>query len=409
MFEALRSTFEMFRTQKVRFSLTVSGIVVGVGSLVVMASFLQVGKMVLQQSSTEASGDDIITVRNDWDARMNNPDARILDAADKRNIDESSLLSAETKTTATYGMQDRKATFKGVDYTPFTIGIGDETLPVYNLKVGKGRTFSDSDQAEGRRVVIVGAEALDGKVEPGDQVRVEGRPFLVIGVLERKAEMGPGGPWSWNKRILFPARTYAVNFDPTGRPSNIVVKVGLPPEMTGLMKDYVLATRTVVDTILMQNRTVKSYEIEAVSDDSSTEALILQVIEGLLYLTTVFSMIVGGINIMNIMLVTVTERTREIGLRRAVGATQGAILRQFLAETLAITMVGAGIGLGGALAILAVGSLAMTKWVAQWPFHVEPWSVFLGLLFSCGIGLTFGLYPAWRASRLDPVDALRFE
>lgn len=409
MWEALRSTFEMFRAQKVRFALTVSGIVVGVGSLVIMASFLQVGKVVLQQSSTEASGDDIITIRNDWDARMNNPDARILDAHDKEAIDRSTLLSDTTKTTATYGMRDRKVTYEGEDYTPFTIGIGEDTLPVYNLSVAKGRTFGEGDYADARRVVIVGAQALNGKVEPGDTLRVEGKPFLVIGVLAEKAEMGPGGNWSWNKRILFPARTYAINFDPTGRPSNIVVKVGLPAEFTGLMKDYVLATRTVLDTILMRNRTVKSYEIEAVSDDSSTEALILQVIEGLLYLTTVFSMIVGGINIMNIMLVTVTERTREIGLRRAVGATQGAILRQFLGETLAITLVGAVIGLGGALVILGIGSLAMTKWVAEWPFHVEPWSVVIGVLFSAGIGFVFGMYPAWRASRLDPVEALRFE
>lgn len=404
---SLSATLDLFRTQKVRFMLTVSGIVVGVASLVIMASLLEVGQNILQSSSAEATGDDVITVQNDWDSLQNHPDAERLRHTDQEAIERSTLLPEGSNVTATYGMRDRKARFKEKDYEPYTIGIGPETLGVYNLAVEKGPGFSASDYAEARRVVVLGAKALDGTGAPGDVVRVEGRPYVVVGVLAEKADMGPGGPWSWNQRLLFPERTYQLNFDPSRRPTNIVVKVATPVGYTGLVKDYVLATRNVLDAILMRDRSVKSYRFEGVSDDSGTEALIMNTIQALLYLTTVFSMIVGGINIMNIMLVTVVERTREIGLRRAVGATRGDILQQFIAETVMITLVGAVIGLLFAFGTLGIGTWALTRWVTPWPFQVEGWSVGLGLLFSSVIGLTFGIYPAWRASQLDPVEALR--
>jgi putative ABC transport system permease protein len=407
MIGALRSTWEMFRAQKLRFLLTVSGVVVGVASLVVMASVLEVGQGVLRAASTSAAGDDILTISNDWQARMNNPDATMLTRGDHAAIAESTLLPPGSKVTATFGMQDRKARFEEVDYTPFTIGIGPDSLEVFQLRVARGRSFSASEFEGTPKILLVGAKALNGEVQPGDVVRVEGQPYVVVGVLEEKPEMGPGGPWSWNQRLIFPEKTYQLNFDPSKRPTNIVVKVAVPPTYEGLVKDYVVATRTVVESILARDRSVKSWQIEGVSQDASTEELVMTTIQALLYLTTLFSMIVGGINIMNILLVTVVERTREIGLRRAVGATQGAILRQFLSESISITVTGAIIGLALAVGLLAVGSWAVTTWVTPWPFRVLGWSVVTSIVFSVGIGVVFGVYPAWRASRLDPVEALR--
>jgi putative ABC transport system permease protein len=405
----LRTALDLFRTQKARFLLTVSGIVVGVGSLVLLASLLAVGQDVLRRTSSSATGDDVITVGNDWEATMNDPSAVRLRKGDRDALARSTLLPDGTTVTATYGMRDRAATFGTENLRPFTIGIGAETLGVYNLAVGEGRPFSTYELENARRVTIAGHSLLEGKIRPGDVIRVEGSPFTVVGILEKKPEMGPGGPWDWNNRLLFPASTYHIAFDPSERPSNIVVKVSTPPTYQGLVKDYVLAVRDVVDAILMQDRTVKSYEFEGVSDDSSTEVLILRTIEALIYLTTVFSMLVGAIKIMNIMLVTVVERTREIGVRRALGATRGDIVRQFLSETVAITLVGALVGLLGALVLLGGATYALDRWVIAWPFHVETWSIGVAIALSTIIGFAFGLYPAWLASRLDPVEALRFE
>jgi putative ABC transport system permease protein len=404
----LRTALDLFRTQKVRFLLTVSGIVVGVASLVLLASLLTVGKDVLRHASSDAMGEDVLAVGNDWDAVMNNPDAVGLRKADVDAMTRSTLLSG-SEVSATYGMRDRRATFGQEDFRPFTMGIGPGTLEIHGLRVARGRPFASAEFSGAPRIVLAGSAVLEGKLQPGDVLRVEGSPFTVVGILEEKPEMGPGGPWSWNNRLLFPAGTYHLVFDPSEKPHNIVVKVHVPEVYTGLLKDYVQGTKAIVETILMQGRSVKSFDFEGETGSSNTEVVILRTIEALIYLTAVFSMLVGAINIMNIMLVTVVERTREIGLRRAMGATRGDIVRQFLAETVAVTLVGATMGLLAALVLLGGITAALDHFVTEWPFHVEPWSIAAGLLLSSGIGLGFGLYPAWLASRLDPVEALRFE
>jgi putative ABC transport system permease protein len=405
----LRTALDLFRTQKVRFLLTVSGIVVGVASLVLMASLLEIGGRTLARASGQATGDDVITVSDDWDAISNNPDAKRIDSDDRRALAESKLLPGGTTVTATYGMDVHQATHEGNRFDAFTIGLGPEAFGVYQIEIARGRPFVASEYEGARRVAIVGSKVRDGAVSPGDTIRVEGSPYTVVGVMDEKPEMGPGGLWSWNNRILLPARTYTLSFDPSERPSDIVVKVTPPDSYEGMLKDYVLGVRDVVSIVLMRGRTTQSFALGGVEDSSGTEALVLATIRALLYLTTVFSMLVGAINIMNIMLVTVTERTREIGVRRALGATRSDIVGQFLAETVAVTMVGALVGLVLAFGLLGLATLALDHWVGSWPFHVEAWSVAAAIVLSSVIGVGFGLYPAWIASRLDPVEALRFE
>ncbi|MEQ1570438.1 MAG: ABC transporter permease [Myxococcota bacterium] len=408
MWFAFLTAWDLFRNQKLRFLLTVSGVVVGTGSLVVMASLLSVGKDVLRRSSAEATGDDVVTVQSDWDVVMDNPDARGVEQEDFHHLRDSTLLP-DRSVTAEYGPENKRVVVDGDELTPFAMGIGPEVFEVRNLPVGRGRAFVEDEYRERRRVVIVGAQFHEGDIDPGDVIRVEGVPFVVVGVLAEKAEMGPGGSWSWNQRLLFPSTTWRTNFDSQGDPRTIAVRIRPPLTYDGPLKDFVLGARDLMDVVMAQDRTVKSWRFEGVSDASSTEALIFRTIEALLYLTTVFSMVVGGINIMNIMLVTVVERTREIGTRRALGASRADVMRQFVAETVMVAMIGSAIGLAGAFALVAAGSFALTQWVTEWPLRFEAWAVVGGVVFSCGIGLVFGLYPAWRASRLDPVEALRYE
>src|SRR5262249_52285178 len=137
--------------------------------------------------------------------------------------------------------------------------------------------------------------------------------------------------------------------------------------------------------------------------------LIFSIIKMLLLATGLLSLFVGGINIMNIMLVTVTERTREIGVRRAVGATPGAILGQFLLEASFIALTGGVIGVLGGMMFSWLIAVVLTQAIGQWNLHIEPWSIALGLGLSLFTGIAFGMMPAIRASRLDPVEALRYE
>lgn len=402
------SALHMFRSQKIRFLLTVSGIVVGVASLVVLASFLSVGEAQLQASSAQAAGDDVITVQNDWQVLNDNPDAERLRAPDQRSLKESALLP-ELEVSASYGMRDAMAVYGTEDFNPLIIGVDPDAFDISRLTAAKGRLFTADEYRDVRRVVVAGAEVLGGRLKPGDTVRVEGKPFLVVGILETKASHGPGGFWSWNRRLVFPARTFNLEFNPTKRPTNIITKVEPPVKLDGPLSAYVANVRDLMTVTLMQDRSVQSFEFGGAGEENGTEEVILTTIKMLIYLTTVFSMLVGGINIMNIMLVTVAERTREIGLRRALGATRGNILGQFLAETVAVTLIGALLGMLLAVVLVALASWAMTTWVSPWPFYLEAWSIVLAVVFSTIIGLTCGMYPAWRASRLDPVEALRFD
>jgi putative ABC transport system permease protein len=137
--------------------------------------------------------------------------------------------------------------------------------------------------------------------------------------------------------------------------------------------------------------------------------MILLIIKILLVGTGLLSLFVGGINIMNIMLVTVTERTREIGIRRAVGANPRSIIWQFLLESATMALAGGLIGTVGGIGLARAMAAILTKVLAPWSFHLEPWSIGLSLAMSVATGIVFGLFPAWRAARLDPVEALRYE
>ena len=169
------------------------------------------------------------------------------------------------------------------------------------------------------------------------------------------------------------------------------------------------ALRGIIDaTLLRRHHGVENFKIED-KDSHAQELLVLDIIKMLLLSTGVVALIVGGINIMNIMLVTVTERTREIGVRRAVGASPRAILLQFLCEAAAVSLLGGVLGVLSGVALSCLAGALLAQLVGRWAFHVEVWSIVLGLGLSVTIGVVFGFYPAWRAARLDPIEALRAE
>jgi putative ABC transport system permease protein len=404
----LASALWLARAQKVRFLLTVSGVVVGVASLVTIASLLHVAEGVLESASSQAKGDDLVVVENDWQKLFSDPAARSLDQRDVGDLSGSTLLGA-TDVAALGRMTDLKAQRDGREFSVKAMGAPPSMWSTYDLPLATGRVFTPDDDAQARDVVVVGDEVDEGRLHVGDAFRVSGRTVTVIGVLEHKPQMGPGGEWGWNNRVLFPMRTFRISFDPGDDVASIAVRRRAPAGFTEPLTVFQEQTKALVDVILSRGRDVRSFRFEGGEEEDATGELIGTIVELLLYLTTAFSMVVGGINIMNIMLVTVSERTREIGVRRALGASRGEILSQFLAETVFLTLLGAALGLLLAVATLGLATAAISQWLVPWSFHVSPWAVVTGVVFSVGVGLVFGTYPAWRASRLDPVEALRSE
>jgi putative ABC transport system permease protein len=296
---------------------------------------------------------------------------------------------------------------------PTTLFGGEaDSLNLYRIAVEKGRYFQDADFAEHRRVAVVGQEIwteLLEKVNNLDDVRVtvDGVVFEVVGVLAHKPTMGRGtGTWMWNRRVMVPSSTYATLFEPSRQVRGLYVRL----KETGALQTLTKQVSDIVEGIVLRRHYgVKNFSIESDARGADQEKLILRVIEFLLFGTGVIALFVGGINIMNIMLVTVTERTREIGLRRALGATPNEIAAQFLLEAAALAATGGALGVVCGIGVTFGLAQLLTSVLGEWRFVVEVWSIALALTMATSTGLLFGFLPARRAARLDPVVALRSE
>jgi putative ABC transport system permease protein len=289
-------------------------------------------------------------------------------------------------------------------------GVGAAYAEKVYLELDEGRFFNQSEYDSRARVAVVGTgvvEDLFGGINPiGRIVRIDGTRFEVIGILEEQEQAGPGA--NGNDDVYIPLSTgYRVLFQATERGTGDDLVNSIRVSVVNL--DDVDAVKTQIETILRDEHGLKDDEDDdfSVSDQRSlldTASQITGILTVLLGAIASISLVVGGIGIMNISLVSVTERTREIGLRKALGARSSSILRQFLIETIFLSVLGGVIGVltgvGIALLVTASGLLETT---ITWD------SIALGLGFSILVGVFFGVYPATRASALQPIEALRYE
>ncbi|HET7706721.1 MAG TPA: ABC transporter permease [Thermoanaerobaculia bacterium] len=406
MSETLRISVEALRTNKLRSSLTMLGVTIGVFSVIGVMTALSVIQTSIE-SGLSFLGSNIFQIAKYPTISTNDSDA---DLANRRNItleeakEFSRLMEGEAGTIA-YKVFDggKAASFGTMKLQGLTVvGTNESFLIANSYNLAYGRNISAEDVDLGRNVTVVGTE-IEKKLFPsqsplGATIKINERPYQIIGVLEEK---GSSFGQSQDRLVLMPITKYFADFGRAWRTVNIAVQSTSQATYNQTLDKAVGAMRLARGLKLGQKN-----DFEIYSNDTLVSAFgqVAGTIRIGAFVVSVIALIAAGIGIMNIMLVSVTERTREIGLRKAMGAKKQDIVRQFLIEAVILSELG---GLAGIL-LGVVGGNGVALWLDI--AMVFPWGWALtGLLVCSAIGTGFGWYPAFKAAGLHPIDALRYE
>lgn len=388
IFQSVRMALKAIASNKMRSFLTVLGVVIGVISVTVLIAIAQ-GTTSSVTSSIESLGTNLLTV-NIRTYRNNPVTMDALTTLQKDNPVISGIAPVISQS----------ATVKAGTIT-YDEGTVEATVPGYdtirNLSVSEGRFLKQPDLDNRSFVAVVGSEVADElygtRNVVGETFSMGGYDFTIVGVLTEKGSTSAGSsdsriiiPFTLGQRLLFQPgiRTFYASAS-----SSDTVNAA-----QAVLESYLMTTFNDSDAYTIYNQTDM---LSTITDTTKTLTLMLGGIAGI-------SLLVGGIGIMNIMLVSVSERTREIGIRKAIGAARGNILMQFLIEALVISLLGGLLGLAIALALTGVLSQALSMTLTLSPAVAE-----MAIAFSLFIGVVFGIYPANKASRLTPIEALRYD
>ncbi len=402
-YEIVMVALAAIRANAMRSFLTTLGIIIGVAAVITMVA-LGEGAQQSVEEQIQRMGTNVLTIRpgqsmfggvsREGTSRLTVDDAVALRRDQAGELKVAPELSSRSQ--LSYLRWNSNNT---------VVGTWPEYFEIYDHKLVLGRFFNEGEVQGRRRVAVLGhgVPAQLGDTPPellvGKTVQLGGQPFEVIGVLEEKGEAAFMRP---DEQVFVPVSTAMYRlFGGRDRLNSIYAATATPAELDQAYAD--------IDRILKREHRIRpgaeaDFSIRNSADLLSTFNETNQTFTYLLAGIAGVSLLVGGIGIMNIMLVSVTERTREIGVRKALGATRKAILFQFLIEALVLCFLG---GLMGVLG--GYGAAALMKKFMSWETLVAPEAVIGALLFSAGIGLFFGIWPAQRAARLDPIDALRYE
>ena len=410
--EALRMALENVRAHKLRSFLTVVGVVIGVSVVIVISSVLTGMRKNIVQSIEEYGTNNIFAFHLTTGPRLGPRDRaeyrrKPLKPEDGQAlVAQASLVEDVANSAGLWIPGDNAIHFKGEKFrNPQIDGVSSNYPEVVTIELREGRFFTREDDLARRNVIVIGssiAEALFlNRTALGSEVELAGQPFKVVGVLEKKKSAGPLGEDDQNNQCLIPYRTARKVAPQTSEWLMLIIRA-----KSGQVKEAL----TQVEEVLRRQRKLRS-NVESNFDLSTADRIIQQfddITAGVGLVAIAISsvgLMVGGIGVMNIMLVSVTERTQEIGVRKALGARKGDIVRQFLFEAVTLTSLG---GLLGLLFASAV-SWVLGALIPDLPTEIPMWAVVAGLATSIGVGLAFGVWPAKRAASLDPVEALRWE
>lgn len=386
-------------SNKLRSILTMLGIIIGVAAIIAMTSIGEGAKEQVVQSISRF-GTNLLRVRPGA-ARLGHirtgtvETLTIEDAEAIQGVPGIDAISPSVSNMA-------QAKYANKNATTLITGTTPEYMKINNFRVDRGRVFDSTDLKLSKRVAAIGAtvrkDLFGGAPAVGREMKIEGQTFIVVGVME------PKGQTTWydpDDQVFIPITTYQKRLFSQDFIKDIYIQVKSAGEIPGVKErvEEILRTRHRIPTGEESDFSIRDYtELQsAMRETTRTFTFLLSGIAAV-------SLLVGGIGVMNIMLVSVTERTREIGLRMAVGARRRDILGQFLIEAVVMTLIGGVVGIG-----LGILLSALISYLGEWPTIVRGYSVALGFFFSALVGVVFGIYPARKASLKDPIEALRYE
>jgi len=405
LFAILRIALRALMKNKFRSALTMLGIIIGIAAVIAVIAVGQ-GATVMIQEQVSSIGNNLLIIIpgsiSKGGFRPGMGTVSTLTPQDAEVIAKECFYVKELSPVTNSGGQ---LIYKGENWSTSIQGVATSYLTVGNWKMERGVFFTDSDVRGATKVCVLGVtvvKELFGHEDPvGKIMRIKNMPFRIIGVLGKKGTNMMGqdqddvvfAPWTTVRRVLQNSSFNTVNMIMISLKSLEMVDRA-KEEISAILRQRHHLTPGIDDDFSIMATTELN---KMMTSTSGLMTMLLAVIAAI-------SLIVGGIGIMNIMLVSVTERTREIGLRMAVGASGQDILLQFLVEAIVLA------GIGGILGILLGGGAAqIVSKVNNWPVLISVSSVLIAFLFSAAIGIFFGFFPAWRAARLNPIEALRYE
>jgi macrolide transport system ATP-binding/permease protein len=389
---------------KVRTSLSMLGIMIGVAAVVAMLA-LGKGAQAAIERQLSSLGSNLLVLRS---GAFRGPGGAMSEAGSvtRFTVEDADLIEQRIPgvNVATANVSGRvQATFGNKNWSTLLTGGSESYARMHAMLPDVGRSFTEEENQQRARVAVIGRtlvrELFEGRNPIGEMIKINRVNFQVIGLLPEK---GATGFQDQDDRILIPVETAmhrVLGKEYVDFIEIEVVSAEAMDEVQQRTQELLYARKRVPPSRQGEAFTIRNMaDIQnALSESTRIMTLLLSVIASI-------SLLVGGIGIMNIMLVSVTERTREIGLRKAIGATRGDILWQFLIESVVVSLVGGVAGI--ALAVLITITLSA---VSGWSTTITPSSVTLAFMFSAGVGVLFGIYPARKAARLNPIDALRYE
>jgi putative ABC transport system permease protein len=403
-----RIAVRALRVNKLRSALTMLGIVIGVGAVIAMVA-VGSGAQARVAEQIQSLGANIIII---WPGTVNQGGVR-LGAGAQATLSEDDAWAIQrdiplVQVVAPYVRGGAQVVYVNLNWATIILGVTPEYFPARDWEVISGRPLTQEEVDGASKVALVGqtvARNLFGDEDPlGQVIRIKKVPFTIIGIMDRKGQ----NTWGQDQddQILIPLSTAKTKVLGGNQVKGRAVgAMTIKVREAALMKEAEQEIRE----LLRQRHRIQSYQdddfnLRNLSEVLESQEAASRVLTTLLAAIASVSLLVGGIGIMNIMLVSVTERTREIGLRMAVGARGRDILTQFLVEAVTLSLIGGAIGVG--FGLLASHAIA---YFAEWRTLLQLDAILLAFGFSAAVGIFFGFYPARKAAGLNPIDALRYE